>query len=369
MEVHSSNLALFEPPAVESAVESIEWVHFAPLVIPKTGSALEFNISSNATTCTDLSKTLLQVKVKITRPDGSEIGPDDDVALANLVLNSLFGQCDVSLNQRTINTSAGSNYPYKAYFDVILDSIHYEAETVLQNELFYKDTAGAMDGTGLAGNNLGHYDRQIHTKSGKTVVLEGPIRMDICQQERLVVNGVKLKLKFSQMDNAFRLTGSDNTPYKVNIVDSVLKICQVKLKPQVLVAQNETLTSTPALYPIWSSNLKSYNIQQGNYEWGIEDVYRGSLPNNIVLALCSSEAYSGRFTKNPFNFNHYNLNCLEVTVNGAPTPFEPLKVNFEQGDYTSCYLTLFNHNEKTRGLIERKGYPNGYCIFKFALQS
>ena len=260
------------------------------MVIPKTGSALEFNISSNATTYTDLSKTLLQVKVKITRPDGSDIVPDDDVALVNLALSSLFGQCDVSFNQRTINTSVGSNYPYKAYIDVILDSIHYEAETVLQNELFYKDTAGTMDGTGLAGNNLGHYDRQIHTKSGKTVVLEGPIRMDICQQERLVVNGVKLKLKFSQTDNAFRLTRSDNTPYKVDIVDSVLKICQVKLKPQVLVAQNEILSSTPALYPIWSSNLKSYNIQQGNYEWGIEDVYRGSLPNNIVLALCSSEA-------------------------------------------------------------------------------
>ena len=162
-----------------------------------------------------------------------------------------------------------------------------------------------MDGTGLACNNLGHYDMQVHTKSGKTAVLEGPIRMDICQQERMVVNGVKVKLKFS--------------PYKVDIVDSVLKICQIKLKPQVHVAQNEILSSTPALYPIWSLNLKSYNIQHGNYEWGIEDVCRNSLPNNIVLALCSSEAYSGSYTKNPFNFHHYNLNCLEVTVNGAST--------------------------------------------------
>ena len=90
-------------------------------------------ISSNATTYTDLSKTLLQVKVKIMWADGSDIGPDDDVALVNLALSSLFGQCDVSLNQRTINTSVGSNYPYKAYFDVIVDSFHYEAETVRMN--------------------------------------------------------------------------------------------------------------------------------------------------------------------------------------------------------------------------------------------
>ena len=78
-----------------------------------------------------------------------------------------------------------------------------------------------MDGTGLAGNNLGHYGRQVHTKSGKTAVLEGPMRMDICQQQQLVVDGEKLKLKFGQTDNAFRLAGCDNTPYKINIVDCV----------------------------------------------------------------------------------------------------------------------------------------------------
>ena len=35
MDVHSSNLALFESPPVESAIECVEWIHFAPLVTPK----------------------------------------------------------------------------------------------------------------------------------------------------------------------------------------------------------------------------------------------------------------------------------------------------------------------------------------------
>ena len=89
----------------------MEWIHFAPVVIPKTGSALEFNIPDDATTCTDLSKTLLQVKVKIVKADGSNLSGDEDIALVNLALSSLFEQCDISLNQCTINTSVGSNYP------------------------------------------------------------------------------------------------------------------------------------------------------------------------------------------------------------------------------------------------------------------
>ena len=369
MEVHSSNLALFEPPPVESAIETVQWIHFAPLVIPKRGAALEYNIPRNSVMYMDLSKTVLQVKVRIRLQDGGDISPDNDVGLVNLALSSIFRQCDVSLYQTTINTSIGSNYSYKSYFDVLLGSTAAEAETVLQNELFYKDTAGAMDGTGLSGNNIGHYDRAVHTQNSKIAVLEGPIRMDICQQERLIVNGVKLKIKLSQMDDAFRLLCGDDKAYKVEIVDSVLKLCQVKLKPQVLVAQNQILTSRNAVYPFWRSDIKTFNMRTGDYECSLEDVYQGSITNEFVLAMCSSEAYSGSFQRNPFNFYHYNLTWLEVTASGSPTPCEPICPNFKLGDFTSCYSTLFNNDQKQPGLIGKKEYPDGYCIFMFRLQS
>ena len=91
MDVHCSNLALFEKPLVESAVKSIDWVHFAPDVIPKKDSPLSFDIiPNNATIYTDLRKTLLQVKVRVTHKDGSDLTEDDQVALVNLGLSSLF---------------------------------------------------------------------------------------------------------------------------------------------------------------------------------------------------------------------------------------------------------------------------------------
>ena len=95
-----------------------------------TGSALDFHVPANATTYMDLSKTLLQVKVRVVKQNGTALGKEDDVTLVNLALSSLFAQCDVSLNQRTINTSVGSNYPYKAYFDVLLNSTQHEANCI-----------------------------------------------------------------------------------------------------------------------------------------------------------------------------------------------------------------------------------------------
>ena len=150
----------------------------------------------------------------------------------------------------------------------------------------------------LQGNNIGHYDRMLHTNNSKIVVLEGPIRMDICQKERLIVNGVGVKIKFTQMDDSFRLiAGDSNNTYQLEIIDFILKVCQVKLNPKILVAQNEILNTRKTLYPIWQFDLKTYNIQEGDYERKKEDLYHGSVPNTIVLALCSSEAYNGNYTK------------------------------------------------------------------------
>ena len=283
MDVHCSNLALFEKPLVESAVDSIDWVHFAPDVIPKKDSPLSFDIPSNATIYTDLRKTLMQVKVRVTHKDGSDLTEDDRVALVNLGLSSLFSQMDVSLNQKLITTSVGSNHPYKAYINVLLNSTDDECSSRLQRELFYKDTSGAMEETGLNGGNLGHYNRMLHTNQSQILTLEGGIRVDICQQDRLIVNGVAIRIKMIQKENCFRLTADGNKEYKLHIEDAVLKVCRVKVKPEVLIAQNEILKTQPALYPFWRSDIKTYSISKGNYDWCVEDVYRGSVPNVIVF--------------------------------------------------------------------------------------
>ena len=60
-----------------------------------------------------LEKLRLQVKVKTNQPDGSNLLAEDQVALPNLDLNSLFSRMDGSLNQKVITTSVGSNHLYK----------------------------------------------------------------------------------------------------------------------------------------------------------------------------------------------------------------------------------------------------------------
>ena len=63
-----------------------------------------------------------------------------------------------------------------------LDSTRCEAESILQSELFYKDSAVAMLEQDKLEVILIITKKLTNTRKSNTVVLERPIRMDICQQ-------------------------------------------------------------------------------------------------------------------------------------------------------------------------------------------
>ena len=78
----------------------------------------------------------MQVKVRVTHTDGSDLTEDVQIALVNLELSSLFSQVDVCLNQKKMMTSVGSNHPYKAHTDILLNSTDDECASRLQSKLF-----------------------------------------------------------------------------------------------------------------------------------------------------------------------------------------------------------------------------------------
>ena len=152
-------------------------------------------------------------------------------------------------------------YPYKAIIDVLLKYGFDVKEGLLQSELYYKDTA-VMDAV-PTGNNSGLAARTAYTQNGNEVTLEGPIHTDLFQQDRLILNRVKIVLKFHPSSNKFALMTGDSKNYKVSITSAILKVCHVKVSDAVIVAQNEALNLSPALYLYWKSNFKTISIPLG----------------------------------------------------------------------------------------------------------
>lgn len=360
----SDQLQVFYCPPTEAAIQSVEWVEVRPIGQVLSRSAIEFNLSGNSTSYVDLQNTRLRIKARILREDASAIVEDDNVTFVNNTLHSLFNQCDISIQQKVITANVSTNYPYKAIFDVLLSDAE---ENSLQAQFFYKDNSGFVDDPDCkTGGNAGLFDRYLLTGSGAIVDMEGQIYMDICQQERYVLNGVQINFKFWPSRDSFCLMSAENKRNRVEVTEAVLKVCYVKLNPAVLLAHNDTLQKQEALYPYKKSDLKCFGVPQGQYSVSIDDIFQGEIPDRLVVSLVASEAFSGSYGRNPFNFAHYDCNFIALYVDGRSIPSVPYEPNYESKQFVSSYRSLGLDN-KPYCLISKEDYSAGYTIYAFSV--
>ena len=372
-ESHGEGLALFQNPSVDTTINHREWIEFRPTAQISRGSALEFNVSGKTTDYIDLKNTRLALKIRLMKGTNAVIATNK-VALANIPLQTLWRQVDVEIQQQLISSS-GTSYPYKAYLDVLLNYGSDAKSTQFQSQLFHRDISESMDEAYPdTGSNTGLAIRWQYTKTGGVVDLEGPLYVDICQQNRFLLNGLQINFRLWPHVEAFRLmSAEENADYHVDIVDACLKVCCVKVAPSVQLAHAEVLKKHPALYPFNRSVVKTYSVPKGFFDLCIDDIFQGEVPSKLVIGLVSSEAYSGNFTKNPFNFKNYNCTFLGFYLNGQSVPHKPFKLDYTNENYVEGYVSLFTGFDSylaNSGIdISRSEYSSGYCLYVFDVRA
>ena len=97
----------------------------------------------------------------------------------------------------------------------------------------------------------------------------------------------------------------------------------------------------------------------------------GPLPKKVVFGFVNSNAFNGDYTLNPFNFEHFKLTKVSVSIDGEDAPYSPVIMDFDKNLYSKAYYTLFNGLDRA-GLdsgneISPNDFKGGYCIFAFDL--
>ncbi len=105
-----------------------------------------------------------------------------------------------------------------------------------------------MDETDPVVRNAGLTKRSLYTTGSRVVELLAPIHSDIFFQEKLMLNGVDIKIRMIGGKDEFCLMSDD--PYKLNIVSASLFVKKVSVSPSVRLAHAQALLLTTAKYPI-----------------------------------------------------------------------------------------------------------------------
>ena len=185
-----SELDLFTIPLTQTVIEKTN-VEVLPISAISDTAALEFFIAGNGEVYIDL-----YTRLEITRPDGDAIANGVTVGLINYPGATIFPQVDVSFGDRLILQSLNT-YSYHGIIECLMNYDRHTLESLFSAGLFYKYTAGHMDVTDPAGNNKGLTKRAAFTKASRVVEFLTSIHSDIFFQEKLMLNGVDIKIRIT----------------------------------------------------------------------------------------------------------------------------------------------------------------------------
>ena len=375
-EAQPSALSLFSLPPYQSAVERMYFQEVRSNS-QLTGNIIDMEITGkHGMEYVDLKRSKLYVKAKIVKGDGSKLETTDYVGPVNLFLQSMFSQVEVTMQGKLV-TSTTSHYPYKAMIQTLL-SYGDEAKTSqLTSQLWEKDTAGHLDDNDIDGGvNVGLYKRSLYFARSMTVDMEGPIYHDLFQVDRLILNQVAINVRLTRARPEFYLmTNAASPDFKVLIEDIVLKACKVQINPAVIYGHAEILKSVNAKYPFTKTEVKQIAIAAGTVNFDQDQLFQNIRPNRVVVGFVNALGAAGDYTKNPFNFQHFNVNQIGLFVDNVPVSGNVMRLNFNATSGRTIIQAFNNMFEVTdkwlhdSGIqISRSEFAGGYAMYCFEIE-
>ena len=375
-ECTKSELDLFTLPPTQTSIESTQWIEYKPVTTISEDSYLEFLIPGNSEDYIDLAHTMISVRLRLEQ-GGEAIEDTALVAPVNNFLHSLFNQVDVFFNQKAVSPPSNA-YAYRAYIETLLNYSNEAKKSHLTSSLWYEDTPGEMNAplstitqnSPKLSTNTGVNKRNSFIKGGKTLDLLGHLHCDVFNQEKFLLNGVEMRVRLIRSKDVFCLIDYENDNVKVHLLEASLRVRRAKINPGVLLAHSKALTRGTAKYPLTRVEVKSFTLHTNSSGETLDNIILGQLSKRIIIGFVSNKAFNGDKKENPFNFQHFDLTYLALTVDGIQVPSKPIPPEYPT-TYSDAFQTLFSgtgiHFANEGNNISRESYPHGYCLYAFDL--
>ena len=148
----------------------------------------------------------------------------------------MFNQIHVFLKQKLVSPPNNA-YPYRAYIESRLNYSPIAKKSHLTAGLWYDDTAGLFEAQPQARGELanrGALNRQHFTLNGKTFDMIRHLHCDIFNQDRMLINGVEIRVPLVRSKDAFCLMdASEDGKFNLKIKEATLIVRRVKINPGI----------------------------------------------------------------------------------------------------------------------------------------
>ena len=365
IELTSNNLDLFSTPPVDSTLLEGVTIYYYPIGSTTDSGPYEFHIPKDNESYLYMPMTRLEGEVEVLKAsDNTALTDTENTSVVNLFPQSLFKQVECEVNGTQVCDLATPTYAYKSYLETLLSYGEAAKTSHLACSMFEKDTATAMD----TWDNDGSKKRLAMIK-GKKVFFSNLVHSDFLQCHRYLLPKSDLRLKFIRNTDNFSTFGSTQSKAKIKFHNLRLAVRKIRIDHQIRTMHENTLKTLPAIYPVTQSKVKTHTINVGTTSTDIPSFLYGNLPRTLIIGFVDSRGYNGDGRKNPFNFQHFDINNFNLKINGVPvvpTPFQP---DFASGDCVREYRWFLDNcgitHENESNFISLEEFKNGSTFFAF----
>ncbi|GFY22234.1 uncharacterized protein TNCV_3298771 [Trichonephila clavipes] len=283
-----SELDLFTTSPIQLAIDRSSFVGIHPVASISDNNTIEFLISGLGESYFDLSHLFLHVQARILKGNGEAFQNDDKCGPINYLLNTMFAECHISLNDRQI--SSENNYAYKAYIKSML--FHSESSQILLSAgLFVKETVGKFDDVTLtdAGLNKGLRKRWDRVKNRKVFHTCGILYTDIGTQSKLLINGTSIRIRLIKAKNEFSLLAATGD-YRLQIENISIYVRKCEISSLILVAHEKALEQSLIQMPFTRIEVKTFTVSSG--------LKSAIIPNGIPTTAYTPDSAKDLYAKN-----------------------------------------------------------------------
>lgn len=395
-----SELDLFTVPPTQVAVERSFTQEIRPLNALSDEGPYEFAVTGNHYFL-DMTENLVYLKLKITMENGTNIPAHAEPEAAgnpvgnyvvpiNLIGETFFRQVKMFINGKLAYDS-GDNYPFLAYILTELNSTETAKRTYLtacgydlecdehvydinaDNKLIPRITlASSLD----SHKNPGYVKKFARVRDSRFFETTAPLHIPFSHQEKYLLNGMDIRFElFRAKDSFVLMSGTGDEKFKIHVEDIKFNIRRVELTQQLCLALETALQKQPAKYPIRRLEMKTLAIEQGRLTTPENTIWSGQLPRRVVICLADSDAYFGNYRKNPFVFQHHDVEKVAIYVNGQCVPFGgPLNTQFRDRAHGANNLkpdlVMKAFTQLNKALVSgRAETSNGITLERFLINS
>lgn len=363
-----SELDIFSIPPTQVAIESGRDIRYYPInsISSSPSPNIQFDVPADANTYVDINESDLYLEVNIEAwkgAVGTAVDPATDgivYSCENNIFGSIIAHTDLLVSDKLV-TSSSQNQPYVSYIENLLGISREAKKTVLR-------TVGWLDEEAGRDLDTPSDKRYEMTPNGTTFALRGRLNLPLTNQQRQLISGVRLRFSFQVARQEFFLLVKTGFGVTVTVKKAVLTLRHTTLFPNIQIAHETALKTTPAKYPNKRANALSFTLPAGASSYTIDSIISGLLPTRIICGFVHNDAFVGSYSKSAFNFVHYDIADIALIARG--TEVARYSPDFNNDLVLNQYYSMFRELRQLEdpiATISFAQFKKGFTLFVFNL--